>query len=121
MHYSLSLSGKDRGPFLQALASVEFGRRGSRCIVRGRNAMNAEFSSIKRILARVQMVGCAALIVVTALIGSTGLARSQAGCPAPAAEFNGLNPNLGQLKNWLRAYRCSKYDLEVAEVIAEAR
>jgi len=83
--------------------------------------MNAEISSIKMILARVQMAGCAALIVVTALIGSTGLAQSQVGCPAPAAEFNGLNPNLGQLKNWLRAYRCSKYDLEVAEVIAEAR
>ena len=59
------------------------------------------------------------------LVGGANLARAEApvGCSPPPGvhEFNPLNPNLGELKLWLRAYRCSKYDIEVTQVLAEAR
>ena len=47
-----------------------------------------------------------------------------AGCPAPAGphQLDASNPiNLGQLKVVLRAYRCERYDEEVAAVLARAQ
>lgn len=59
----------------------------------------------------------------TLIFGTTvALAQTPAGCPAPvAAAFDPQTPNLGQLKSVLREYRCSKYDIEVAQKLAEAR
>jgi acid phosphatase len=51
------------------------------------------------------------------------LAEAPLGCPMPDGKyvFNAVNPNLGELKLWLRHYRCTKYDLDVAQKLAEAR
>ncbi len=64
-----------------------------------------------------------AMTFVVLCYGNPALAEAPVGCspPPPVHEFNPLNPNLGELKLWLLAYRCSKYDIEVTQVLAEAR
>src|SRR5262249_55911802 len=69
-----------------------------------------------------------ALAAIIALLLGAGAGPAQAqipaGCPAPAVPASPHPeepPNLGLLKLQLRAYRCSSYDADVANKLAEAR
>ena len=65
----------------------------------------------------------AALCLAFEMFGRPAVA-APAGCPAPAGSYrvDAADPlNLGQLKLVLRAYRCERYDDEVAAVLARAQ
>src|SRR5262245_15669621 len=72
--------------------------------------------------ARAEIFALVALAIF-ACADAPALAQAPAGCPAPAnvQPFDPQNPNLGQLKLWLREYRCTRYDNEVIQKLAEAR
>jgi len=64
-----------------------------------------------------------ALTTVFSIEIGSALAQAPAGCPPPnnLHKFDPQSPNLGHVKLWLREYRCSRYDIEVTERLAEAR
>jgi acid phosphatase len=64
------------------------------------------------------------LISATLMLWSPPTQADPVGCPAPAKPQNIAPtdpPNLGLLKAKLRAYRCTRYDAELAAVAAQAK
>jgi len=69
------------------------------------------------------MLGLLAAAIVFPFVAGSASAQAPLGCPfqSPVAAPDPQNPNLGQLKLWLRQYRCTRYDAELAQKLAEAR
>jgi HAD superfamily, subfamily IIIB (Acid phosphatase) len=73
--------------------------------------------------AKAAAVGTVAVLFLTFALLVPQAGAAPVGCPAPAPhQLDPTNPiNLGQLKGVLRAYRCERYDEEVAAVLARAQ